>query len=274
MISVVNTYICHTYSIQLIHQRGLPSTSLSPLCELEALRRKHSKPLRHLTIGHGALHTLQHPTPTSFPRLTLFHWPRTRHLRGTSIPTPPYLFSSRESSPVDSSVFYGTWPQENRPLSRGHNEPISPQGLPPLSQRPYFPQNPSTHPPSSGRTITNSFIAIFIIGYILSVQAVNQATEHRHFYLSPFLRESFQVRIDGPIGNHYWTLITHHFLYAHITHLVVDMIALNSLGPIVARTFGTRGFVLAWICGAAVSAEVEILGWGKKICQYMIQKIR
>lgn len=50
------------------------------------------------------------------------------------------------------------------------------------------------------------------------------------------------------------------------------MIALNSLGPIVARTFGTHGFVLAWICGAAVSVEVEILGWGKKICQYMIQK--
>lgn len=47
------------------------------------------------------------------------------------------------------------------------------------------------------------------------------------------------------------------------------MAALNSIGPIVAQTFGTHGFVVAWICGAAVSAEAEFLGWGNKICQYI-----
>lgn len=40
----------------------------------------------------------------------------------------------------------------------------------------------------------------------------------------------------------------------------------------VARTFGTHGLVVAWICSADVSAEVEFLGWGNRICQYIIEK--
>lgn len=162
-------------------------------------------------------------------------------------------------------------PRKPPPLSRSHRI-YFPQNNPlPLSQQPYFPQNHSEHSPSSGRTITNISIAICVISYILSNQAFNQAKNHSYPYPSRFLAEHFQFRINSLIVNHSWTLVTHSFLYNHIGHLIIDMVALNSLGPIVARTFGTLGFVVAWICGAAVSAEVEFLGWGNKICLYIIE---
>lgn len=194
----------------------------------------------------------------------------TRHFY--SHPSPPLLLHYQRIIPCRQ--FY---PLRNltsgRPptLSRSHRI-YFPQSAPPLSQRPYFPQNPSTHPPASGRTITSIFITICVLSYILSEQALKQAKNHGYSYPSRFLCEHFQFRINSLIVNHSWTLVTHSFLYNHIGHLIIDMVALNSLGPVVARTFGTHGFVVAWICSAAVSAEVEYFGWGNKFCQYMIEK--
>lgn len=213
-------------------------------------------------------HSPLRAAPHSFPMAQNSTF--TRHFY--SHPSPPLLlyhqriFSYRQLYPLRNLS-----PRKPPPLSRSHRT-FFPQNSLPLSQQPYFPQNPSKHPPSSGRTITNIFIAICVLSYILSEQALNQAKNHGYLYPSRFLSEHFQFRINSLIVNHSWTLVTHSFLYNHIGHLIIDMVALNSLGPIVARTFGTHGFVVAWICGAAVSAEVEFLGWGNQICQYIIEK--
>lgn len=194
----------------------------------------------------------------------------TRHFH--SHPSPPLLLYHQRIFPCRQLYPLRNLTSRKPPLLSRSHRTYFPQNPSPLSQRLYFPQDPSIYPISSGRSITNIFIAICVISYILSEQAFNQAKNHGYLYPSRFLCEHFQFRINSLIVNHYWTLITHSFLYTHIGHLIIDMAALNSLGPVVARIFGTHGFVIAWICGAAVSAEVEFLGWGNKFCQYMIQK--
>lgn len=148
---------------------------------------------------------------------------------------------------------------------------------PPLtrSQRTSFPHGPlpfsSANLPSSGRTITNIFIAICLINYVAFVYAVKQAKKNRHFYWH-FICNYQLVGSSSLTDGHYWALLSHSFLHTNPLHLVTNMLALYSLGPVVARVFGTQWFVVTWICGGAVSASVELLGWGEETRQYIIQK--
>ena len=60
-------------------------------------------------------------------------------------------------------------------------------------------------------------------------------------------------------GKHLWTLLTHMFMHANLTHLFVNMISLMFLGSFVEKLIGKKRFLLVYFGGGLSAALLFII---------------
>jgi membrane associated rhomboid family serine protease len=69
-----------------------------------------------------------------------------------------------------------------------------------------------------------------------------------------FMEDNFAVSWDALMAGHWWTLLTAVFSHYLFLHILLNMLVLNSFGPIVVQLLGTRFFVIFYLIAGVVSS--------------------
>lgn len=91
---------------------------------------------------------------------------------------------------------------------------------------------------------------LFFLGFYLLLLLLSPTPENYSLLL-----RNVALQPDSILGGRkIWTLITHMFMHANITHLLVNMISLAFMGSFVEKLLGRKRFLWLYFIGGLVSA--------------------
>lgn len=83
-------------------------------------------------------------------------------------------------------------------------------------------------------------------------------------FLLPWNRVAFDQRfalsLDGIRAGHWWQFLSYQFLHGNWIHLILNLLFLDSLGPVLETTLGARRFLALYLISGALGGLVHLVG--------------